>query len=255
MLTKEQGTSKTFFEVRACEEKGKTRYNFCHTVKEKTETSVERKNTDGSKTYNEERGNCITGKIMQVMTWQEESNDGKKQWIKMAIDILALDGKIGCLQMYYNSTEAESFLKRLPNVDLSLPVDIKISTQENGKYFNGMINLYQKEISDKVIPFHWNKENPLPKWKEVILNNKTVWDKTELFLFLDKIIKVKNAEIFDLVKAESVGIRYKDIPKIKNEELGIMVINYIPGEISITNSISNEADENVKGSKKKNKSE
>lgn len=201
-------------------------------VPEKTETSKSTQNEDKTKTYHYEEFNRVSGYLRKMMKWTEESkSDASKTWEMFAIDLRDDKMNLECLQMYFNDNAATSFLKRLPNIDLTKEVFINLRTDDKD---HNRIDVYQKNENDELllVPYFWTKENPLPKWEEIKgkgKNAKTVWDRSEQDELLEKLFNLKNAEIVDTIAAiQKDGVQPEELKKMYADcEFG-KVLNYVP---------------------------
>lgn len=202
---------------------------FRQSVKQKTETSKE--NVVDDKTYHYEEFTTVKGHLRKMMQWTEEKND--KTWEMFAIDLRDEKGELECVQMYFDSNATVSFLKRLPNIDLSK--EIKITIREDDKGYP-RLDVYQTNAEGelKLIPFFWTKEKPLPAWRKLKEATKTkpaVWDRSEQEELLQRLYNLKNAEIADTIKAvQRDGVTHQQLEEMKEESEFGKVLNYKPEE-------------------------
>lgn len=136
-------------------------------VKNPSETSRERINKENEKVYEEVYGS-ISGKIIGLSKSIHE---------KYGTSLLVYieDDKIYCLQFLFDGQYGVSFLKTLPNVDLSKPVElIPNQKEENGKTRQ---TIFVKQDGN-ALKFAFTKENPngLPDAKQVKYQGEMKWD-------------------------------------------------------------------------------
>lgn len=221
---------------------------FRKNVKEKSETSKEEKSKDGTKTYYYEEYRELNGFLRQLTTWKEdiETKGVKKEVIKFSIDLKDTEGNYECVQMFLNSQAADTFLKRLPNIDLTKEVVIRISkqTSEDKTATFDLITVYQndtqfkKKDDDKLdlIPYYWKKDEvtkklngTLPELKEVEVNGAKIKDRTERMNYYEKMSNFYNAQIADINKAiYKDGVQPEELVKFKAEHSDYgSFINYV----------------------------
>jgi len=153
----------------------------CRQFTEQTPTSKQRITKSG-KLVHEEFYKGWTGKIKDVFV-----NDGEygKRWI-VVID----DGEhVANLQFNYSSGYASTFLKALPNVDLSQPVEIEPSMKIEGD--KKRVSIFMRQ-NGQPIKWAFTKDNPngLPPMEKLKVKGVETWDDTKMMEFLE--IQAKN---------------------------------------------------------------
>jgi len=174
---------------------------FVRSVKEKTENAVEIEK-DGKKYFQEEY-NTISGEFSRFFVHEEESATGGNFKI-FSIEMVDA-GKKEIIEFYFDSKETETFLRRLPNINLEKPAEIvvrrvetdKINVKTGKKFINGRIDVYQPNEDGvmTLVPNFYTKEKPLPPYKETTFNGKKSWDKTDLYAKLESLINEANAKL------------------------------------------------------------
>lgn len=156
----------------------------CRRFSAATASSQSRVNKLG-KLVHEEHYDRWKGKIISVKT--KESEYGK-DWV---VEIQDGD-ETALLSFKYSSGYAASFLKALPNVDLSKEVIISpLLKEEDGKK-KSVIFLNQNGAPVK---WYYTKATPngLPPLKQIKVKGQVTWDDSDLMEFLEKMVN----EIFD----------------------------------------------------------
>jgi hypothetical protein len=167
--------------------------NLVRSYKEANANTVQRVTKTG-KLVHEEKFKDLTAKLLGLETKQ---NDFGKQW--------ALKFKDGedyyVVNMPYSSRYAASFLKALPNVDLTKDVKFMpwsmVDRNDSTKKVTG-VTLYQNDGNGmvKILPAY-TKENPngLPQMKQIKVKGVPTWDDSEQNEFLEAMAKEKFATI------------------------------------------------------------
>ena len=149
----------------------------CRRTQSPTETSVTRQTKDG-RTIHEELYKGWSGKIEYVKV---RDTDYGKEW-NVTID----DGdQKAVLAFKYSSGYASSFLKALPNVDLSKNVNIVPNISEvNGKK---RANLFINQ-DGKAVKWYYTKDNPngCPGLRQIKIKGVESWDDSDMMEFLEK---------------------------------------------------------------------
>jgi len=156
----------------------------CRRVQSPSATSVQRTTKDG-KLVNEEFYKGWSGVIKEVKT---RETDYGKEW-NVTID----DGKVtAILNFKYSSGYASSFLKALPNVNLSKEVTFSPSVSE----FNGKkkTTLFLNQ-EGRPVKWYYTKETPngCPSMKQIKVKGVDVWDDSDMMEFLER----KTFELFN----------------------------------------------------------
>jgi len=157
----------------------------CRRVQSPTQFSKERINKEGRQVH-EEHYNGWSGKIVGIET--RESEYGKDWQVKMQDE----DG-IAILSFKYSSGYASSFLKALPNVDLSKDVTLSPNVKVEGE--KKRTTLFIKQ-DGQPIKWHYTKDNPngIPPMKQIKVKGVSTWDDSEMMEFLEDMVKAKFAD-------------------------------------------------------------
>lgn len=160
----------------------------CRRVKSPTLNSVERHTKDG-KLVNEEFYTGWKGIITDIQT--RESDYGK-EWI---VSIKDNDGTAQ-LSFKYSSGYASSFLKALPNVELSKEVTITPKVTIEGEKKRTTIFLNQ---DGKAVKWYYTKDNMngCPSLQQVKVKGVLTWDDSDMMEFLEKMVKEKLSKVAD----------------------------------------------------------
>lgn len=158
----------------------------CRRVQSPTQFSKERINKEGKQVH-EEHYSGWSGKITGIET--RESDYGKDWQVKMQDD----DG-IAILSFKYSSGYASSFLKALPNVDLSKEVTLSPNVKIEGDKKRTTLFLKQ---DGQPIKWYYTKDNPngIPPLKQIKVKGVTTWDDSEMMEFLEDMVKAKFASV------------------------------------------------------------
>jgi hypothetical protein len=153
---------------------------FTQRVDENVTGATQRVNKLGKSVYEKYYDN-FTGKLINIRT--QDSPYGK-QWVfdfKDREDIYHLT-------LSYANGFASTFLKILPNIDVSKEIKVSTSTKEvDGKKKNSLF-VNQDGVALK---HAYSKENPngLPQWEQVVVKGVQVWDNTKELEFLENMVK------------------------------------------------------------------
>jgi len=148
--------------------------------KQATDKSVARINKLGREVH-EEFYDSLTGYVTDVKT--KESEYGKF-WV-----VTVKDNETSYfLEMKYSSGYAVSFLKALPNADLSEVMTITPRLNIDGDKKQSVIFINQNGAGLK---HFWTKDNPkdLPQMKKVKVKGVETWDDTDRMEYLEQFIK------------------------------------------------------------------
>ena len=149
--------------------------------KEANANTTERVTKTG-KLVHEERFKDLTALLVGGET---KENDYGKQWAFKFTD----DGITYIVNVSYSSRYASSFLKALPNIDLSIPVKFMpwsmVDKNDPLKKVTG-ITCYQS--GNKIAPA-FTKDNPngLPEMKQIKVKGKITWDDSDMTEFLEAV--------------------------------------------------------------------
>ncbi len=90
------------------------------------------------------------------------------------------------LQLSFSSRQSNSFLRRLPNLDLKMPIDIHCGNYNEKGY------LTLKQQGEKV-PYYWTKEDPksLPPMVKIQVRGAWQWDDTDMMKYLKRYVDEK----------------------------------------------------------------
>ncbi len=167
--------------------------------KEPTANSKQRTSKTG-KIVHEESYDYVSGIITDIST---KDSDYGKFW-----NVRLVDGSDAyTLQFQYSGGNASSFLKAIPNADLSKPITIKPRSEMNGDKKRTTVMLIQ---DDKIIKWKWTKDNPgdLPGLKKVKVKGVEQWDDSDMMEALESY--VANNIKPNLRGAESTNIGAED---------------------------------------------
>lgn len=157
----------------------------CRRFAQPTAKSVTR-TTQAGKTVHEEHYRGWSGVITSVKT---RDTDYGKEW-----NVTIKDGdEIAILSFKYSSGYAASFLKALPNVDLSQPVAIQpVSNEVDGKKRTAIF-INQNGVA---IKWAYTKENPngCPSLEKIKIKGVEQWDDSKMMEFLE----TKTAALFQI---------------------------------------------------------
>lgn len=137
--------------------------------------------TKTGKTVHEEKFDSITGRIVGLKTHE---NDFGKQW-----HITFTDGEESyIITMPYSSRYSTSFLKALPNVDLTK--DVKLmpwSMDDKNDASKKVTGITMWQDGEKILPA-FTKENPngLPQMVQVKVKGQMTWDDSDMMEFLEE---------------------------------------------------------------------
>jgi len=143
--------------------------------------TVSRINKNG-KTVHEQKFDYIEGKITNLRT---NINDYGKQWI---VELTDDEANIFKINIMYSSRYANSFLRCLPNIDLSKSVKLQpwslIDKKDPTKTVTG-ITMWQDNI--KIEPFYTKEvPNGCPPMVQVKFKGELKWDSSDLDAFLEE---------------------------------------------------------------------
>lgn len=149
-------------------------------VKQPTEKSIERVNKVGRTVYEEFYDN-MDGIITAIDT--KESEYGKF-WIIS----LKSESENYKLEMNYSGGYAMSFLKALPNVNLSQAVTLTPRLNIDGDKKQSVLFISQ---NGKALKHYWNKDNPgnLPPLDKIKVKGKDVYDDSRRLEFFENYVK------------------------------------------------------------------
>ena len=152
---------------------------FCQRVKEGVEGAKQRTNKIGNVVW-EKFYDSFTGKLIDV-----KIADGTygKTWNFYFHD----SGEVYILQLSYNSSFANAFLKMLPNVDLAREMRVSPSSKEEGGKLKTSLFINQNGVALK---HYYTKDHPngLPIWTQIVVKGEKVWDSTDQLKFLEDMV-------------------------------------------------------------------
>ena len=170
----------------------------CRRVQSPTATSTQRTTKDG-RIVHEELYSGWEGKITNIGT---RDSDYGKEW---QITIEDQDGT-AILSMKYSSGYANSFLKALPNVDLSKNVKLSPKVNIEGDKKRTVLFLNQ---DGKAVKWYFTKETPngLPGLKKVKIKGVETWDDSDMMEYLETMVKTQI-----LPKISGSSVDFSDLP-------------------------------------------
>jgi hypothetical protein len=145
-----------------------------------TPKSVSRTNKVG-KEVNEEFYDSLTGYVKGISTKETEYG---KFWV-----INVNDGENDyTLSTNYSGGYAVSFLKAIPNADLSRVMTITPKIMVDGDKRNSVMFINQ---DGKGLKHYWTKDNPgqLPNLEKIKIKGKDTWDDTKRLEYLENFVK------------------------------------------------------------------
>ena len=150
--------------------------------------------TKTGKLVHEEKFKDLTAKLVGAET---KENDFGKQWC-----LKFQDGEeTYIVNMPYSSRYSASFLKALPNIDLSKNVKFMpwsmVDKNDPAKKVTG-VTMYQNDGNGmvKVAPaFTKDAPNGLPEMKQIKVKGKVTWDDSDMTEFLENVAKECFAKI------------------------------------------------------------
>jgi hypothetical protein len=145
-----------------------------------TEKSVSRVNKMGREVH-EEFYDSLSGYLTDLKT--KESEYGKSWVITIKDDSVYYN-----LEMKYSSGYATSFLKALPNANLSEVINITPKLVIDGDKKQSVIFISQ---NGKGLKHYWTKDKPreLPPMVKVKVRGVDTWDDTDRMVYLENYIK------------------------------------------------------------------
>lgn len=157
-----------------------------HRQKEATPTSKQRV-TDTGKVIHEELFDAVSGTIASV--YLRESQFGRQLCVQ-----ISNNGEKAILQMPFSSGVAASFLKALPNVNLSAEVTIRPKLEEHDGKRKQSIIMSQGGAGVK---WAYTKDNPngLPPLKKIKIKGKESWDDSDQLDFFERYITATFAAV------------------------------------------------------------
>ncbi len=184
--------------------------NLVRSFREATSESTQRVTKTG-KLVHEEKYKDLTGLLVGAET---KENDFGKQWC-----LKFKDGEDNYIvNMPYSSRYSSSFLKALPNIDLTKLVKFMpwSMTDKNDatKKVTG-ITMYQNDGNGfvKIAPA-FTKDNPngLPEMKQIKVKGKIIWDDSDMTDFLENVAKECFAKIAAAPTNDEGGEDLEDAP-------------------------------------------
>ena len=145
-----------------------------------TEKSVSRVNKLGREVH-EEFYDSLSGYLTDLKT--KESEYGKSWVITIKDESLYYN-----LEMKYSSGYATSFLKALPNANLSEVINITPKLMIDGDKKQSVVFISQ---NGKGLKHYWTKDTPreLPPMVKVKVRGVDTWDDTDRMVYLDNFVK------------------------------------------------------------------
>lgn len=172
-------------------------------MKEPNPLTKERITKTGKIVY-EEHFDWVTGLITDISTRQ---TDYGKFW-----NVVLADGDAKyTLQFQYSGGNASSFLRALPNVDLSKPVKLIPRVQIDKDKKRSSIVMVQ---DDRAIRWKWTKDNPgdMPTLAKVKIKGVEQWDDSDMMEFLEKYVMTQIK-----TKLQSAASFGADLPETEDD--------------------------------------
>lgn len=148
---------------------------------------------------------ALEGKIKSIFVKEDEVKGIK---IKKLILRLMDNGDCFQIESAYDSSHAISLINRLANYAKknlgSIPITIgsyKIQENDSERYNQGFWIHYNGGTK---LESYYTKDNTPPeiKWKEITVNNKKMWDKTDHLRFFEKVLEGEVIPYFTNLKVE-----------------------------------------------------
>jgi hypothetical protein len=151
----------------------------CTQHKQPVPGSIERVNKNG-KIVHETFHDALKGKITNIYT--KDSDYGKFWYVE-------LNGN-EVLQFQYSSGYANSFLRALPNVDLTSEVILAPKLTIEGDKKKGSLFINQH---GKALKWAYTKDEPngIPDLKKIKVKGKETWDSSDIMDFLEDMVKTQ----------------------------------------------------------------
>lgn len=145
-------------------------------MKEPTVISKQRTTKDG-KVVHEELYDYVSGTITDIST---RENEYGKFWNVTLVDDLHTKY---VLQFKYSGGNATSFLKSIPNADVTKPITIMPRIQMQGDKKRTSVIL----IQDQPIRWKWTKDNPgdVPQLRKIKVKGIEQWDDSDMMDYLE----------------------------------------------------------------------
>ena len=161
-------------------------HKFVRTVDADTVGAVSRVNAN-EKTVHEIMFNTVSGHITGLRLKVDENPKYKNKWV-----VTIKDGSETFLIDFPESgVAAEGILKRLPNIDVNEPVQLRVGSFVNEKSGLDQTWLVVDQLGDnnewKLIDKAFANDE-LPALKPVEVNGETIWDKTERQTFFKGVV-------------------------------------------------------------------
>jgi hypothetical protein len=167
--------------------------------KEKTEKSVSRVNKMGREVH-EEFYDSLTGFLKDVST--KESEYGKFWVIKMESDQILYQ-----IEFNYSGGYSTSFLKALPNVDLTKQFTIAPKLTIDGDKKKSVMFINQ----NGGIKHYFTRDNPngMPDLQKVKIKGKETWDDSDRMEFLEQYVQ---NYILPKIKSQISDVTEEEVP-------------------------------------------
>jgi hypothetical protein len=148
--------------------------------KEKTDKSTSRVNKMGREVH-EEFYDSLTGILKHVST--KESEYGKFWVVKMESE-----GKLYQIEMNYSGGYAASFLKTIPNADISKEFTLTPKLTIEGDKKKSVIFINQ---AGSGLKWFFTRDNPngMPELAKIKVKGKDTWDDSDRMEFLENYVK------------------------------------------------------------------
>jgi hypothetical protein len=155
-------------------------------VQEPTAASKSRTVESTGKVIHEELFDSITGNMTAIST--RDGNFGKELQITLA------DDRPYILQLKLSSGPASSFLRALPNVDLTKPVTLIPKIEMKGDVKRTSVIIAQ---GGKGVKWAFTKDAPgdLPPMRQIKVKGKDVWDDSDQLAYFEKMITDINTKL------------------------------------------------------------
>ena len=137
------------------------------------------------------------------------------------------------ISMYCSSNYAEDFMKRVENLDMSIPVKLApyyILDEEKNKY-RGYFVPYQNGNKVESLYTKDNDWNGLPKMEQITVKGKEVWDNSKRIDYFETMLETKIRPQFEgLSAADSVQATHPDPAQSDGTAASSVSTNDLPAQ-------------------------
>ena len=153
---------------------------FTQRVADGTAGATQRVNKLGKAVW-EKYYDSFVGKLVNIRT--QDSPYGK-QWVFDFKDV----GDVYHLTLGYANGFASTFLKILPNVDVTKEIKVSTNTKEVDGKKKSSLFISQNGVSLKHA-YTKETQNGIPQWEQLVVKGVQVWDNTKELEFLENMVR------------------------------------------------------------------